>query len=350
MGKKKDKDKKKPWERSGGGQSWRRQGSSNKSSGRKKPFSPPKDDKKKKSGSGSGSKKVKKAGQRITESLQMQASQGNDRARSISRTKIERSPKNLGYTSGRTERKEAQDRIDSIQRQRDYSDWAKGIPSGLDSAGVKIALRGGKSWGPNDQARYDDYMRKKGIDGLKNDALVDPDRFGPLSDQYKAGMDMMSERVQGMTTQLKNQQDELNKQNQNEKALYLAEISRNHDMMRQLQANNQAQQQAMQAAAAADQRFRAEQLYQQNLMIQAQERQAAQAAALQAEQQRKASNLANAYVPQQQESLGSVTYGDSRTDSTATKKRKAKNNTISSLRMNTGLSKPSSSTAGLQLA
>jgi len=344
---KKKKNKKKPWEVQRGRPSQRSYSGSSKKDDKKKSYEPPKEEKKKKKG---GSKKVKKAAARITESLQVQANQGNDRARDIRNTKIERSPKNIGDTSGKDARNAAQDRINSLQNRNDYSNWAKGIPNGLDSAGVKIALQGGSSWGPNDQKRYDEYMRKKGVDGLANDALVDPDRFGPLAAQYKAGMDLMAQQVQGMTTQLNNQRDELQAQGQREKALYLDEISRNHASMRMLQEANLRQNEAMKISQANDQRLRAEQLYQQNLMIQNQEKQAAAAAALQAEQQRKASNLANAYVPQQVESLGSISYGDERTSSTATSKRKAKNNTISSLRMNTGLSKPSSSTAGLQLA
>lgn len=352
--KRKKKNKKKPWERSRrGGQSWRYSSSKkkkdDKKKSKKKSWEPPKK-KKKKSSSGS-SKKVRKAAKRITSSLQVQRDQGNARAQQIRNMQIERTPKNIGNTSGRSERNAAQSRINSIQKRNAYGVSAVGIPGGLDAAGVKVALQGGSSWGPNDQKRYDEYMRKKGIDGLKNDALVNPDRFGPLADQYKAGMDLLgSELVKGFTTQLNNQRDELQAQGQREKQLYLDEIARNHNSMRMLQQVNQQQQAAMQASMEADRRARAEELYNQQLMIAEQKRQADAAAAIQAEQQRKATNLANAYVPEQVESLGSVSYGDARTDSTATKKRKAKNNTISSLRMNTGLSKPSSSTAGLQLA
>lgn len=349
MAKKKKKSKKKPWENIKRGRPGQRSSSSkSKSSSKKKSYEPP--TKKKKKSSSGGSKKVKKAGQRITSSLQVQRDQGDSRAQQIRNMQIERNPQNYGNTYGETERKAAQSRINSLQNRNQYGGTASGIPSGLDAAGVKIALQGGKHWGASDQKRYDEYMRKKGVDALQNDALVDPDRFGPLADQYRAGMDGLGGYAQGYAAQLNNQRDELQAQGQREKALYLEEISRNHDMMRQLQANNQMQQQAMQAAQAADQRLRAEQLFQQNQMIEEQRRQAAAAAALQAEQQRKSTNLANAYVPEQVESLGSVSYGDTRTDSTATKKRKTKNNTISSLRMNTGLSKPSSSTAGLQLA
>ena len=388
--KKNKRSKRRPWE------SRRRYGSSSsskkKKSKKKQPFNPVSQKKKKKKKS-SGSKKVRKAAKRITSSLQVQRDQGNARAQQIRNMKIERSPKNIGNTSGRNSRIAAQSRINKLQfgasgvpsgldptgvkialqggsswgandqkrydaymrnkgsARNSYGINASGIPDGLDAAGVKAALQGGTSWGPNDQKRYDEYMRSKKIEGLDNDALVDPDRFGPLADQYRASMDRLGkELVQGFTTQLNNQRDELKAQGQRERQQYLDEIARNHASMQMLQQVNAQQQAAMQASMDADRRARAEELYQQQLMMQEQKRQAAAAAAIQAEQQRKATNLANAYVPEQVESLGSVTYGDARTNSTATKKRKAKNNTISSLRMNTGLSKPSSSTAGLQLA
>ena len=215
---------------------------------------------------------------------------------------------------------------------------------------MRAALQGGKHWGASDQARYDKYMRSKGVDALASDALVNPDRFGPLAAQYTQGMDALGANAQGYAASLNNQRDQLQAQGQSEKQLYLDEIARNHASMQMLQQANQQQTAAMQASMDADRAARAQELYMQQQMLQEQQRQAAAAAAIQAEQQKKASNLANAYVPEQVESLGSVSYGDARTDSTATKKRKAKNNTISSLRMNTGLSKPSSSTAGLQLA
>ena len=186
---------------------------------------------------------------------------------------------------------------------------------------------------------------------INANSIVDPDRFGPLAEQYKTGMDLLGkEYVNGFTEQLKFQQDEMRAQNQREKQMFLGEIANNHAMMRELQAQNAAAQQQMQAQQAADQRFRAEQLYQQELMIREQREQAAAAMALQKEQARKSDNLSRAYVPEANEGLGSVAYGDTRTTETTSKKRKDKNNTISSLRMNTGLAKPSSSTAGLQLA
>ena len=342
--KRKKKNKKKPWERSRrGGQSWRYSSSKkkkdDKKKSKKKSWEPPKK-KKKKSSSGS-SKKVRKAAKRITSSLQVQRDQGNARAQQIRNMQIERTPKNIGNTSGRSERNAAQSRINSIQKRNAYGVSAVGIPGGLDAAGVKVALQGGSSWGPNDQKRYDEYMRKKGIDGLKNDALVNPDRFGPLAAQYTQGMDALGANAQGYAASLNNQRDQLQAQGQSEKQLYLDEIARNHASMQMLQQANQQQTAAMQASMDADRAARAQELYVQQQMLQEQQKQAAAAAAIQAEQQRKATNLANAYVPEQVESLGSVSYGDARTDSTATKKRKAKNNTISSLRMNTGLSKPS---------
>ena len=348
---KKKKSKKKPWEygRNSGRSKQIRPGgsSSKKDKDKKKSYEPPQKKKKKSSG---GSKKVKKAAQRITGSLQMQRDQGNDRAQQIRNMKIERSPKNIGNTSGQSARNAAQNRINSLQNRGSYGVSASGIPGGLDPAGVRAALQGGKHWGASDQARYDKYMRSKGVDALASDALVNPDRFGPLAAQYTQGMDALGANAQGYAASLNNQRDQLQAQGQSEKQLYLDEIARNHASMQMLQQANQQQTAAMQASMDADRAARAQELYVQQQMLQEQQRQAAAAAAIQAEQQKKASNLANAYVPEQVESLGTVSYGDARTDSTATKKRKAKNNTISSLRMNTGLSKPSSSTAGLQLA
>ena len=351
MAKKKKKDKKKPWDYG------RRYGGSNKSgsnnNNRKEPFNPSKkDDKKKGKKSSSGSKKVKKAAKRITSSLQMQRDQGDDRARQIRNKHVEKSPRNIGDTNrGKAARQQMQKRTDQLMDRREYNGKARGVPNGLDGQGVRHALGNGKHWGANDQRRYDAYMRRKGVDPLKADSIVDPDRFGPLADQYKQGMNTLgNDYVKGFTEQLKFQQDEMRAHNQREKEMFLGEIANNHAMMRELQAQNTAAQQQMQAQQAADQRFRAEQLYQQNLMIQQQREQAAAAQALQQEQARKSDNLSRAYVPEANEGLGSVAYGDTRTSETMSKKRKDKNNTISSLRMNTGLAKPSSSTAGLQLA
>ena len=39
---------------------------------------------------------------------------------------------------------------------------ASGVPRGLDPEGVKIAMGGGKHWGPNDQRRYDEWARRNG--------------------------------------------------------------------------------------------------------------------------------------------------------------------------------------------
>jgi hypothetical protein len=39
---------------------------------------------------------------------------------------------------------------------------AANVPRGLDPEGVRIALGGGKHWGPNDQARYDAWARSRG--------------------------------------------------------------------------------------------------------------------------------------------------------------------------------------------
>ena len=70
---------------------------------------------------------------------------------------------------------------------------------------------------------------------------------------------------------------------------------------------------------------------------------------LQQIQERKARNLENAYVPNREDSLASVRYGDNRK-----RKRRDKDNRLSDLRINTGLASAASSAAasvaGLQLA
>ena len=257
----------------------------------------------------SGKKKTKKAAQRIKEQLRSRADKGNDKAREMRNRKVEKSPKNLGRKgqSGEAARRAAQRRQAELARNR----------------------------------------RNNSQNTLSNNSLVDPNRLmeGTMSAEYKAMMEEIG-NVKAINDDLKLAMTDLRTNTANEKAEFQAEIDRNKELMADLQFQNTETVKAMQAGREADQ-----ELYNKSLVLlqdryEAQEKANIEAQQFQQLQARKAENLASAYVPNREDSLASVKYGDNRK-----RKRKGRNNRLSELRVSTAIMPRSgSSTAGLQLA
>ena len=257
----------------------------------------------------SGKKKTKKAAQRIKEQLRSRADKGNDKAREMRNRKVEKSPKNLGRKgqSGEAARRAAQRRQAQLARNR----------------------------------------RNNSQNTLSNNSLVDPNRLmeGTMSAEYKAMMEEIG-NVKAINDDLKLAMTDLRTNTANEKAEFQAEIDRNKELMADLQFQNTETVKAMQAGREADQ-----ELYNKSLVLlqdryEAQEKANIEAQQFQQLQARKAENLASAYVPNREDSLASVKYGDNRK-----RKRKGRNNRLSELRVSTAIMPRSgSSTAGLQLA
>ena len=257
----------------------------------------------------SGKKKTKKAAKRIKEQLRSRADKGNDKAREMRNRKVEKSPKNLGRKgqSGEAARRAAQRRQAELARNR----------------------------------------RNNSQNTLSNNSLVDPNRLmeGTMSAEYKAMMEEIG-NVKAINDDLKLAMTDLRTNTANEKAEFQAEIDRNKELMADLQFQNTETVKAMQAGREADQ-----ELYNKSLVLlqdryEAQEKANIEAQQFQQLQARKAENLASAYVPNREDSLASVRYGDNRK-----RKRKGRNNRLSELRVSTAIMPRSgSSTAGLQLA
>lgn len=257
----------------------------------------------------SGKKKTKKAAKRIKEQLRSRADKGNDKAREMRNRKVEKSPKNLGRKgqSGEAARRAAQRRQAELARNR----------------------------------------RNNSQNTLSNNSLVDPNRLmeGTMSAEYKAMMEEIG-NVKAINDDLKLAMTDLRTNTANEKAEFQAEIDRNKELMADLQFQNTETVKAMQAGREADQ-----ELYNKSLVLlqdryEAQEKLNSEAQQFQQLQARKAENLASAYVPNREDSLASVKYGDNRK-----RKRKGRNNRLSELRVSTAIMPRSgSSTAGLQLA
>lgn len=257
----------------------------------------------------SGKKKTKKAAQRIKEQLRSRADKGNDKAREMRNRKVEKSPKNLGRKgqSGEAARRAAQRRQAELARNR----------------------------------------RNNSQNTLSNNSLVDPNRLmeGTMSAEYKAMMEEIG-NVKAINDDLKLAMTDLRTNTANEKAEFQAEIDRNKELMADLQFQNTETVRAMQAGRDAD-----KELYNKSLVLlqdryEAQEKANIEAQQFQQLQARKAENLASAYVPNREDSLASVRYGDNRK-----RKRKGRNNRLSELRVSTAIMPRSgSSTAGLQLA
>ena len=262
-------------------------------------------DKKKKKKRG-GSKKTRRAGRRIIGQLQDRERKGNRKAQKLRRRKIERRPKNIGRRGerGEKERKAAQERQNKL-----------------------IAQQVNKA--------------------LANEELVNARRFGPLEDQYKAAMEKIGD-VSGINAQLQASIDEMKLSNARDLEAFQNEQTLNANLINTMETNANAQIAAMENKAAEDRKLYQASLNSLENQYKAQNALAQEQARIQAVQAKKAQNLASAYVPGREDSLATVTYGDQRT----TKKRKAKDNRLSDLRLNTGLkaSSAGASTAGLQLA
>lgn len=254
----------------------------------------------------SGSKKTRREGRRIIGELQDRERKGNRKARKLRKTKIERRPKNIGRRGerGEKERKAAQERQNKL------------IASQVNKA-------------------------------LAKEELVNARRFGPLEDQYKAAMEKLGD-VSGINAQLQASIDEMKLSNARDLEAFQNEQTLNANLINTMESNANAQIAAMETKAAEDRKLYQASLNSLESQYTAQNALAQEQARIQAVQAKKAQNLATAYVPGREDSLATVTYGDQRTKS----KRKAKDNRLSDLRLNTGL-KPASagaSTAGLQLA
>ena len=182
-------------------------------------------------------------------------------------------------------------------------------------------------------------------DALEKNARVDPSSLGPLGNDYKKLMKQLGD-VQGINTQLSSAMDELKIANRNQRAAFETQSAANARTMADLQITTADTISSLEESRRADRAAYDASLQQLGNVYSSQEEMNARMARIQERQQRKAENLAKAYVPGMEDSLGSVQYGDNRK-----RKRKDKNNRLSDLRINTGLSnKPSNSTAGLQLA
>lgn len=263
----------------------------------------------KKGGGKKGKKKVKKEGKRITSSLKDRADKGNKRAKQIRNRKIEKNPKNLGRSGQRGEsaRKAAQQRQARLARQR----------------------------------------RQQNQDTLSSNSIVDPNRLmeGTMSAEYTAMMNQLGD-VTAINDDLKVAMNDLRTNTANEKAEFQAEIDGNKQLMADLQFGQEETIREMQAARAQDREMYNASLTSLSERYAAQDKLTAEAQRAQALQRKRADNLAMAYIPGQEDSLATVRYGDNRK-----KKRKAKNNRLSELRINTAVM-PSSGqlSAGLQLA
>lgn len=264
--------------------------------------------KKKKSGKKKGgSKSTRREGDRIKDQLKIREQQGKDKANKWSNTKNERRPKNIGRDGerGQPEREEQQKR---------------------------------------NQQLMDNAVNR----ALEQQELVNSRRFGPLEQQYENAMKKLGD-VSGINQQLAASIEELKLSNRRDREAFNNESLRNQDLINSMEASSQRQMEYMQARAADDRALYKQQLEGLNSRYAQQNALAAEQQRLQAVQAKKAQNLANAYVPTREESLGSVSYGDNRK-----KKRKAKDNRLSDLRVNsqvgTVAKAASQALAGLQLA
>ena len=265
--------------------------------------------KKKTSSSSKGSKNTKKEGDRIKSELKLREQKGKDKTKQIKDKKIEGRPKNIGRTGERGEEKR------------------------------KIA-----------QKRNNKLLSKKNTknDPLKKQELVNARRFWDLQDQYKKGMDKLGD-VSAINKKLDKSLQELKLRNKKDRAAFNNESLKNQKLISSMQKSSANQIATMERRAADDRELYQAQLAGLNDMYAGQNALVAEQQRLQQIQERKARNLQNAYVPEREDSLATVRYGDNRK-----KRRKAKDNRLSDLRINTGLasavSNASATVAGLQLA
>ena len=263
--------------------------------------------KSKKKNKNKGKGKTKKEGRRIVDELKAREDKGNKKAKEIKNKKNERSPKNLGRDGERGEgsRKDAQKRNNAL---------------------VKSAVN----------------------KALEQQELVNSKRFGPLEEQYTAAMQKLGD-VSGINEQLAASIRELKISNARDREAFNNESQRNQDLINTMQADSRLQIESMQQSAAEDRALYSTQVANLNSQYAQQNQMVAEQQRLQQVQAKKAQNLANAYVPRNEKSLGSVSYGDNRK-----KKRKAKDNRLSDLRVNSQVGAISQvagqALAGLQLA
>lgn len=265
--------------------------------------------KKKTSSSSKGSKNTRKEGDRIKSELKLREQKGKDKAKQIKDKKIEGRPKNIGRTGERGEdkRKTAQKRNNKLLSNKN-----------------------------------------KKNDPLKKQELVNARRFWDLQDQYKKGMDKLG-NVSAINKRLDKSLQELKLRNKKDRAAFNNESLKNQKLITSMEKSSANQIATMERRAADDRELYQAQLAGLNDMYSGQNALVAEQQRLQQIQERKARNLQNAYVPEREDSLASVRYGDNRK-----KRRKAKDNRLSDLRINTGLqsavANASAAVAGLQLA
>ena len=265
--------------------------------------------KKKTSSSSKGSKNTRKEGDRIKSELKLREQKGKDKAKQIKDKKIEGRPKNIGRTGERGEdkRKTAQKRNNKLLSNKNKKNQA-----------------------------------------LRRQELVDAKRFWDLQDQYKKGMDKLG-NVSAINKKLDKSLQDLKLRNKKDRAAFNNESVKNQRLISSMQKSSANQIATMERRAADDRELYKTQLAGLNDMYSGQNALVAEQQRLQQIQERKARNLQNAYVPEREDSLATVRYGDNRK-----KRRKAKDNRLSDLRINTGLqsavANASAAVAGLQLA
>ena len=263
----------------------------------------------KKSNKKSGSKKTKKEAQRIKDQLKIAEQKGLDKAKSIKDKKIERSPKNLGDKGqkGEAKRKETQKR------------------------GNKLISK-----------------KNKKNDPLKKGELLNAERFGPLENQYKKAMKKIGD-VTKINQRLDKSLKDLKISNKKDRTAFNNESLKNQKLLTSMQQSSARQLADMEESARDDRALYKQQISALDSQYSRQNDLVAEQQRLQQIQERKARNLENAYVPNREDSLASVRYGDNRK-----RKRRDKDNRLSDLRINTGLASAASSAAasvaGLQLA
>ena len=191
-------------------------------------------------------------------------------------------------------------------------------------------------------------QQKEQIGALNDQEILDSKRFGELENQYKNSMAGLGD-VSAINDQLSKSLEELKISNQADRRAFANQQTANQELITNLQDSNASQIATLEARAADDRELYKSQLSGLEDMYSGQKELIAEQKRLQQIQARKAKNLRNAYVPGREDSLASVRYGDNRK-----KKRQAKDNRLSDLRINTGLqtgaSSASAAVAGLQLA
>ena len=345
-------------------------------------------------------KKLKETGKRITESLKVQEDKGNKKAQQLRNKKPEKvETLSTKGNAGFNKRKETESKIGSLRKTARNNNspsrtnknnnknnnaskrttgsnkntstavnrfglgnttrYAKGISTskkgkGKNQTGGKFGTKT-STYAPGASKAKNPTSKLNGVNNktstyaspgaLAEDSLVDPMDLGGLRNEYKQLMKQLGD-VEGINKQLTSAMDELKIANANQKTAFETQSTANAATLADLQITTNDTIAALEASRVADKESYDASLLQLNNIYTSQENMNERMARIQEIQAKKADNLARAYVPGMEDSLGSVQYGDNRK-----RKRKDKNNRLSDLRINTGLSnKPANSTAGLQLA